>query len=206
MKNKPFLVSCFYTAQTPYKDILYSQLIPSLDKFNIKYNIEEVENKGSWLKNVAQKPLTILHTLEKYSEYNVVSIDVDAEVCSYPKLFDEIKEEFDLACHYLSWKEWYGHKEDNKELLTGSMWFNNTQKVREFVKEWYDRAIKDYKWEQKVLSDLILERKDINIYYLPVTYCWISTLPDGSPPKIQDKPVIQHFSASRQLKRKIRLL
>ncbi len=203
---RPWLVSCFYTKNTEYKNILYSQLIPSLDKLNIKYNIEEVENKGSWLKNVAQKPLTILHTLKKYPEYNIVSLDADCEVMEYPKLFNEIEEKYDMAFHTLSWKEWYGYSIENKEVLSGTMWFNNTQKIKDFVFQWYNKAINGYKWEQKMLSDLLLEIKDIKIYKLPVTYCWISSLPDGSLPKIQGTPVIQHYAASRQLKRKIRLL
>lgn len=206
MNNKPWIVSCFYTAQTPYRDILYSQLIPSLDKLNIKYNIEEIENKGSWLKNVAQKPLTILHTLEKYPEYNCVSIDSDAEVLSYPKIFDEIGEEFDIGLHELDWDSWYQNNSHVKEILSGTGWFNNTQKVKDLVKEWYDRAIKDYKWEQKVLSGLILEKKDIKIFELPIEYVWLESLPDGSPPKIKGTPIILHKQASRQMKRKIRLL
>lgn len=200
-----WLVSAFYTIGTPYKDILYSQLIPSLDKLNIKYNIEEVENKGSWLKNVAQKPLTILHILEKYPDFNVISLDADCQVLSYPTLFDEIPEEYDTALHTLDWNSWYGHNNNVKETLSGTMWFNNTKKVKDFVQEWYDNAIKDYKWEQKCLQELLLKRKDIKIFELPLEYCYISSLPDGSPPKIKcHNPVICHFQASRQLRRKIR--
>jgi hypothetical protein len=113
------IVSAFATENTPYELILSTQLLPSLDKIGLKYHIEIIENKGSWLKNVAQKPLTILHTMEKYPSYNIVSLDADSEVLQFPKLFNEISDEYDLALHTLDWDSWYKNGSHIKETLSG---------------------------------------------------------------------------------------
>lgn len=205
IKMDNFIISAFCTAETPYELILSTQLLPSLDKIGLKYNIEVVENRGSWLKNVAQKPLTILHTMEKFLSYNVVALDADSEVLEFPTLFTEIPEEYDLALHTLDWSTWYQNDSDVKEVLSGTVWIRNNEKMRDFVKEWYLRAETVQEWEQKILAKLLVERKDVKIFPLPLEYCYISSLPDGSIPHIKiENPIIRHFQASRQLRKKIR--
>lgn len=206
IKIDNFIVSAFVTADTPYELVLSTQLLPSLDKIGLKYHIEVVENKGSWIKNVAQKPLTILHVMEEYASYNIVSLDADCEVCSFPKLFREIPEEYDLALHTLDWDSWYNYTNHVKEVLSGTMWIRNNDKMKAFVKEWYVRAETAGIWEQKILSQLLEERKDdIKIFPLPLEYCYIATLPDGKEPNIKiENPVIIHFQASRKLKKQLK--
>jgi len=200
------IVSAFITANTPYELLIANQLIPSLDKIGLKYRVEAIENQGSWLKNVANKPLTILHTMEEYQSYNILSLDADCEVLQFPKLLTEIPEEYDIALHTLDWDTWYQNNSHVKEVLSGTVWFRNNDKMREFVREWYRRAKSAEVWEQKVLAKLLEERKDtIKIYPLPLDYCYISTLPDGKAPHIKiDNPIVVHHQASRTLKKQIR--
>jgi hypothetical protein len=205
IKMDSFIISAFCTAETSYEMILATQLLPSLDKLGLKYHIEVVENQGSWLKNVAQKPLTILHTMEKYPSYNIVSLDADSEVLSYPKLFNEIPEDVDIAFHTLNWDFWYKNNSHVMEVLSGTIFIRNNEKMGEFVKEWYLRAETVCEWEQKVLAKLLEERKEcIKVFPLPLEYCYISSLPDGKEPHIKcDNVVIKHNQASRYLKKKI---
>ena len=205
IKMDSFIISAFCTAETSYEMILATQLLPSLDKLGLKYHIEVVENQGSWLKNVAQKPLTILHTMEKYPSYNIVSLDADSEVFQFPKLFNEIPENYEIALHTLDWDTWYQNNSHIKEILSGTLWIRNNEKMRSFVKEWYLRAETINKWEQKCLQELLEERKEsIKIFPLPLNYCWISSLPDGKSPHIQcDDIVVRHNQASRKLKKQI---
>jgi hypothetical protein len=205
IKIDNFIVSAFVTENTPYELVLSTQLLPSLDKIGLKYHIEVVENKGSWVKNVAQKPLTILHVMEEYPSYNIVSLDADCEVRNFPKLFTEISEEYDLALHTLDWDSWYNYDSHVKEVLSGTMWIRNNDKMKAFVKEWYVRAETAGIWEQKVLSQILEERKDVKVFPLPLEYCYIATLPDGKEPNIKiENPVIIHYQASRKLKRQLR--
>lgn len=205
IKLDNFIISAFVTENTPYELILSSQLLPSLDKIGLKYHIEVIENKGSWMKNVAQKPLTILHTMEKFLSYDIVSLDCDCEVLSFPKLFTEIPEEYDLAFHTLDWDSWYGYDNHIKEVLSGTMWIKNSEKMRQFVKEWYLLADTTEMWEQKCLARLIETKKDLKTLPLPVEYCYIDSLPDGKEPLVKCEPIILHHQASRKLKKQIRL-
>jgi len=205
IKVDNWLVSAFVTEGTAYELILATQLLPSLDKLGLKYHIEVVENLGSWLKNVAQKPLTILHTMEKYPSYNIVVLDADSEVLQFPKLFNEISDEYDIALHTLNWNEWYKNGSNVMETLSGTIWIKNNEKMREFVKEWYLLAENSHTWEQRVLASLLEERKDIKIYPLPISYCAIATMPDGKEPLFKiDNIYILHHQASRQNRRRIR--
>lgn len=201
-----FIISAFCTEASPYELILSSQLLPSLNKLGLKYNIEVMENRGSWLRNVAQKPLTILHTMEKFLSYNVVALDSDCEVLEFPKLFTEIPEEYDIALHILDHDSWYGHTNHVKEILSGTVWIRNNEKMRQFVKEWYLLADTADIWEQKCLFKLLESKKDlIKIFELPIEYCYISSLPNNQSPLVTvNNPIIVHHQASRRYKKLIR--
>lgn len=207
VKITNFIVTAFVTVGTVYEEILATHLLPSLTKLNLDYHIESVESKGSWLANVALKPKTILEALEKYPSKNIVCLDADSEVLHYPELFHDIPEDYDIACHHLNWNVWYGytHSEPVKELLTGTMWFKNTEKVKNVIREWAAKAETTHMWEQKVLADVLKRHEEIKIYPLPIEYCYILTLPSGKPPILQvDKPIIAHHQVSRKYKRKMR--
>lgn len=205
VKLDNLIVSAFVTAASPYELILSTQLLPSLDKIGLKYHIEVMENRGSWLKNVAQKPLTILHTMEQYPNLNVVGLDADCEVLQFPKLFTEIPKEYDIAFHTLNWDTWYGYTNHVTEVLSGTIWIRNNEKMRQFVKEWYLLSDTATLWEQKCLQKLLELKKDsIKVFDLPISYCYISSLPDGRKPLVECDPIIIHHQASRKYRKKLR--
>jgi hypothetical protein len=204
IKIDNWIVVGFATENTPYELELSTHLLPSLEKLNIPHYIEIVENKGSWLKNVAEKPAVIYRALEKFPDKNIVVLDADSELLEYPKLFNEIPEEYDLALHILDWDTWYLNNSHIKEVLSGTMWIRNNERMKTICKLWYDKTIQSYMWEQKILAE-VLEQQKINIFDLPLEYCYINSLPDGKEPHIKiENPIIKHFQASRQHKRKIR--
>jgi len=54
--------------------------------------------------------------------------------------------------------------------------------------------------QQKVLQKII-ERDKIKVFELPLSYCYIETLPNGQKPNIKiENPVISHYQASRKTK------
>ena len=198
----------FYTKDSPYEQIAKEKLIPSLERFNLNYEIIQTESQGNWYKNVAEKPKIILDYLVEYPfQYNVVILDVDAIIEKEPILFNEIPDKYDIAFHYLDWSIWYRYQNCNiKELLTGTMLFRNRPQVRELCKEWYSQAKETQQWEQKVL-ERIIGNYNLKIFELPIEYIYINTLPNGSKPRISDENVvIRHFQASRTWKRKIPIL
>lgn len=199
------IYASFTTKDTPYEIELLEHLLPSLKKLELPYHIEYLVSQGSWLKNVAMKPLAILNTMKKFLDKNIVFLDVDAEVKSYPELFDEIPSEYDIAVHALDWNTWYQNASNTKEVLSGTVWIRNTEKMRDFVADWYEGALKDCIWEQKKLEELLLQRKEIVVYPLPLEYVYISSLPDGREPFVKiENPIIVHYAASRRYKRLIR--
>jgi hypothetical protein len=196
------LYSGYYTSGTPYKYVIEKYLKPSLEKFNLDYYIEEVPNQGNWYKNSAYKAKFIVDVMNKFSNYNnYILLDADARIEKYPKLFDKIPEEYDIALHYLSWEKIYGYKGNPmKELLTGTMLLRDKPRIRELCKEWYNKAYKSNSWEQKILSNII-NGYNLNIYFLPYEYIGIATTPRGKP-HIECDPVISHHQVSRTMKLK----
>ena len=206
MKNE-WVLGAFYTENTPYEQVIKDYLLPTTDKLGIRTIIKSIPNLGSWQRNVAEKPKVILSILDEIPpEQCLVFVDADARLLKYPELFDTIPEEYDLACHHLSWNTHYSYKNepDIRECLSGTLFFRNTVLVRDLCKEWYDKANKNNEWEQKVLGDC-LKSSTVKVYELPYSYITIPTLPDGRPhPRGIENAVITHHQKSRELKRRLK--
>jgi len=201
---RDILFTGFFTEDTDYEAMYQSILMPSMLKFNLRFDFKMIESEGKWIENVAKKPKIILETMKEYPQYDLFVIDVDAEFLQYPSLLYTVPVEYDVGVHRLSWKEWYGHDIDRKELLSGSLFIRNNVKMKEVVKEWGERAERTNQWEQKCLEEVLDSRKDIKEFSLPIEYIYIKTMPDGSEPRIKCNPVIVHHQASRIQKKKIR--
>lgn len=191
----------FVTKNTPYEQIVEDCLIPSLKRWDLRYYVDYVENKGSWAKNILYKPEFIYKMLTKYKE-PIVSLDADATIEQFPELFGRIPNEYDIAVHYLDWKTWYG-KGNIKELLGGTIYFDYNEKVLNMVNDWIMVQKNLGTYPQKVLSNLLEENKNIKIYTLPLSYCYIKTLPRGGEPLVKLNPVILHHQCSRKYKNKL---
>lgn len=205
MHNNFILIS-FATENTPYEQIIYDYFLASIRKLEkpleVYYRLEK--NLGSWHKNTGYKPTFILDSLNYLSMYSrIIITDADATIEKYPQLFKEIPDEYDIGCHFLSWKKWYGHDVDTKELLSGTLYFKNNQKIRDLVEDWQKEVDISQEWEQKVLDRVLKKHPEINIYELPIEYVWIDTLPDGRKPLIvpDNDIVIRHHQVSRQYKK-----
>ena len=102
-------------------------------------------------------------------------------VRQYPTLFDTIEEDF--ACHY----------KDGKELLTGTLFFNNCKKSIEFVNNCIDLEEKEGgKLSAQTCLPEVIEKTGVSVYRLPAPYTLIF-----DRMKHQGPPVIEHFQASR---------
>ena len=180
---KPWKVIAFHTDDDLYNEQIYN-LVVSLREFKLPFDIKTVPNHGSWKKNTMAMSGYILDALFKHDE-NLVFLDADAVVRQYPELFDTIEEDF--ACHY----------KDGKELLAGTMYFKNCDKVRRFVADWQicSNRRTDHLSAQTGISDALLWNKDLSVYKLPAPYTLIF-----DSMKHQGPPVIEHFQASRMAK------
>jgi len=193
----------FYTKNTPYEEVYKKYFLASCKKLNLDTTAYPIQSKHTWLKNTSLKPTVILNALNS-ENFDVIFLDADAEILKYPELFDEIPQNIDIAYHELSWKEWYGYDKETKEILSGTLFIRNNQKMRNFCEEWKNEAEKSNEWEQKILQQLLRRNSlEINSYLLPIEYCYIVSRPGGLKPLINCEPVILHHQVSRILRKKI---
>ena len=191
----------FCSKNTSYEKVINRYLIPSLKRFNLNYDIDYIENKGSWRANVLYKPLFIKKMLLKHKQ-SIVSLDADASIEQYPHLFEKLKA-YDMGAHWLDWNSWYGKRDGKKEFLGGTLYFNYNERVLKLVDKWIENHKINPCLPQKVLGKTIKETKDIKIYELPLEYSYIETLPNGKEPLIKLDPVILHHQVSRKYRNKI---
>jgi len=199
------LFGTFYTKETSYEQVVNEYLIPSCKKAGIEPIVEGIPNKGTWTKNVAEKPRIILSLLESFIREDdiLVFVDADATIERYPIELCNIPSEYEIGYHTLDWNSWYGYTSQKPvhEVLSGTMIFRNTENVRHLCAEWYKEAKSSNLWEQKVLQGLLKQNGHLKVYDLPVEYCFMTSLPDGRKPLVKCKPIIKHYQKSRELKR-----
>jgi len=202
-----FYISTFYTKDSPYSEAVLEYLQMSLLHLPCAIHLinNEIEDLGSWYRNVAEKPRVVLQMLEENPKECLVFLDADCTVNKYPYLFHEIPDEYDLAFHTLNWNTWYGYTALNPvtELLTGTMFFRPNDKVKQLCVDWYEEAKRTSEWEQKVL-ERVIKHHDVKVYPLPIEYCYMATRPRGEAPLVKCDPVITHYQVSRTEKRRKR--
>lgn len=194
---RPFTIYAFVTQDSPYEEVANKYLLESAKKLNLNVQILKTKNYHHWRLNVSQKPLIILKLLEEGKDC-IVFLDSDATIESYPQLFHEIPDEYDLAYHTLHWDTWYNRPNDNTtELLSGTLFIRNRPIVKEICKEWWEKSKDGNQWEQQILQK-ILPKYQLKTYDLPINYTYIKTLPKGQEPYVKcDNIVIAHHQVSR---------
>lgn len=173
--QEPTYVS-FYTPE--YKPCA-DELELSLNKYNLKYEIRPIKSLGSWEKNCNYKPIFIREMMEKYKT-PIVWLDADATVESYPLLFDNITA--DIAVHFRR----------GLELLSGTIFLNNTDEARQLVDIWVKEAQSKLHELDQISLKYSVDCWKGKLMKLPERYCNIFDLMNVP------NPVITHHQASRK--------
>ena len=205
-----FVITSYFTIDNGYAEAAHSYILSSLNNIipKVKSDVRGIVSRGNWGLNTSYKPEFIKTMLEHHKEDNIIFVDADSEILSYPSLFENIPEEYIIGAYELDRKKWYGRDYSENEcfeLLSGTLFIRNCLQSKDIVDEWIKRCRDNSKvWEQKVLQQIIKER-DIKVYKLPMEYCRILTLPNGDAPLLECKsPVVVHHQISRKLKHSIR--
>ena len=201
---QPFTIISYFTPG-PYEEVAHNYLMPSVQKLNLNSDIRRVDSRGSWNANTSYKSEFVLSMLEIHKS-NVVFLDCDAIINSYPQLFHGIPEEFNIAAHILDRSAWYGSvRNPQYELLSGTAFFRYSLETLRIVEKWVEECKRLHQvWEQQLLQKVLDETKT-RIFELPLSYCYIVSLPDGSSPLVKcEDPVIVHHQKSRELRNTIR--
>ena len=160
------------------------RLICSLKKFNLDYDIENIESLGSWDLNTNYKATFIKKKLLKHKQ-PIVWLDADSEVVKYPKYFDVIEEDIGVCYENLS------------KLKSGTIYFNHTDKALKILNRWEINSkntnITDQMHLQQVLRGEYIESHNVTLFCLPSSYyCIYDIMKDWT------EPVIKQYQASRR--------
>jgi len=184
--KRPIVVS-FYTKGTGYEEQV-KQLKVTLKRFNLENDVVGIPDRGSWHKNTYYKSLFIRQMMNKHPDRSILYVDADAKMRMNPVLFNDLG--CDFACYFHS---------PRKELLSGTLYFNNTKGARFLVDKWIeeDKLHPNTNMPQKNLRAVFDKHKSkIKWKALPVEYCMIY----DSRSRYNVNPIVEHFQLSRRYK------
>jgi glycosyltransferase involved in cell wall biosynthesis len=177
------IIVSFYTSL--YEEQQYI-LRSSLDKFNLKYDIQKIASRGSWKANCVYRSQFLINMMNKYND-DVVWLDADAEVLQHPSLLYEISSETDLA--------WYNR--EGNEFMLGTSYWKNSPLVKHLLMDWVANCdVSSSNLSQKDFMKLFQQKYagKFIVQTLPESYCHIFDKPEQEP------AVIIHHQLSRKTK------
>ena len=197
-----FIIVSYYTPS--YKEVADKYLLDSLTNIDVQYAVIGIGDLGNWYDNTAYKPTFALEMLDAHPDKDIVIVDCDARIETYPELFDNIPEEYLFAAHYLDHDTWYHNNSRQKEFLSGTLFIRNCEKSRIIIEKWkFGCLMNNRNWEQYILQQII-ENESVPVYHLPISYCYIDSLPNGDKPFIKcDDVVVRHFQYSRKVDKNV---
>jgi len=182
LTDKKFVVVCFYTLDEIYSKEV-QRLKKSIDLFNLDYYMEGVTPLGSWKQATDYKANFIKRALNR-TDVPLVFVDADGEFVKYPDLFDTLTCDLAAFINHIN------------NLLSGTLYFGNNEKVKDFVDRWIKYNKNTVLFEQSILQSEIRKSKNFKFDKLPIGYCQIHNY------KFRDNnPVIIHWQASRRTKK-----
>lgn len=195
MAERRWIVVSLFTSGTGYEQEA-GKLRASLDALGIDHYVFAYPSVGSWRGNLNYKSASILEAFDRFPDKDIVFIDADAVVRSYPTRFDELSEcgVYDMAAHFFEQS-----RVERGELLSGTLWFANNDAARRLVREWdeYGRRNPGTR-HQKCLQAVLKASGDrVRVYRLPLEYTCIF----DHPARRGKEAVIEHFQASRRYRK-----
>lgn len=183
--KEPIYVS-FYTPDYAEQA---ARLRASLEHWNLRCDIAAVGDAGTWVKNCAQKPHFILKQLQAYRS-PVVWVDADAEIVQRPDFARMYPPQTDVArCKY----KWWNGK---IEVLSGTLYFGATVGAARLLCEWTEVCkLRPDMWDQHALEIALDSTSGLEVFELPVEYCFINDL--HREQHLNAEAVIVHYQHSR---------
>lgn len=193
----PVIIS-FYTVNTLYEKEVQN-LITSCEKFGLKSSVEGIESLGKWELNCAYKPFFILKKMEELRR-PILWVDADGVFVRKPSW--QTAFEADLAVRLdRSLPDTHPSK-----VISSTIFISDSEQAKRLIKEWikecYEQLLdpkrKEEFWDQIALRDAIL-KSSASVAPMPLEYAKIFDHP-GDLLTVTE-PVIEHFQASRRLKK-----
>jgi hypothetical protein len=189
------IIIAYYTRNTPYEDIV-ENLRESIETLGLKSDIVGIEDQGDWWANTHYKATFVKEMLEKHDD-SILYVDADAVILRQPELLSQLTD-CDIAIRYQD----FDYRKN--ECLSGTVFFNNTEKTMELVEQWlYQNTQHGGKkgggyegYEQVNLDRAIQSIDNLNLYILPPEYTFIHDTMRKMYPDAD--PIIEHYQASRK--------
>ena len=178
------------------------ELARSCRRFNLESRILPMPMFDSWVDGVAHKPKFILDVLETIHDGSgLLWTDADSKFFREPDL--SIFNAIDFAASLFQWSPAHA-----VEMLTGTLFFRKTPRVVDFVKRWtlatptWRKANLDTP-EQLSLKATWEEDRTAKhpLRFLELPREWVFIEPDFKEMYPAMVPVVQHFQASRRVRR-----
>lgn len=175
-----------------YTETAAEYLLPSLVQANVKHSVRNVPSLKSWQGNTQFKSQFLLQMHDEYRDEGLLWIDADARVYRDPFEYLEALP-CDIAAHYMR----------GKELLSGTLWLPAGELRGKILAAWHaENMLQRERWDQKNLATVLDAMEEARVFNLPPEYCFIFDTSKKLHPGAV--PVIEHFQASRKLRRAIR--
>jgi len=194
-------VVSFYTVGTGYEKEV-KKLEGSLAALGIPYHLFPCEPRGSWRANLNYKSEIILKAFDLFPDKDIVFIDADGIVRRHPALFDKLSADrtHDVAAHFHPYQQ--GLR--GGSLLSGTLWFANSDIGRRLVKTWHRIGVEhpDVRHQhclRLAITEMEKAGAPARVYRLPPEYTLIFDYYRVG----KFSPVIEHFQASRRLKKEV---
>lgn len=192
------LVISYYTLGTPYEQEVEG-LKQSVRELELDHDIRGVDSLGSWERNCARKARFVLDMARQHDR-PVLWVDADAVIRRPPLLLAGAEPDFAV------------YRAHGWQLASGTVYFNRTEPAQALLAAWvrhceaepgvWDQIHLDTAWEE------VTATRPLRTMWLPQTYTKIfDAAPDSDGPvgatHANHEPVIEHFQASRRLKRQV---
>ena len=193
---------CAFYTEGFYQEVAEQYIIPSAKKVGVELHTIKKPSAHDWQKNTAMKAKIIQDCLTEFND-DIVMVDADATFEQYPKLFDEIPEEYQIAVHYLDVDKFWHNKEGSqkRQLCSGTIMFRNSFINKELIIMWMRENEKHPEILEQMNLQNLLNHSPIKVYHLPISYCAIIRH-DGVVPDWVTDIVIKHHQMSRTGKRR----
>lgn len=180
------IVVSFYTPSNIYIKMA-NRLAESCKKFNLEYDICELKDKGSWVKNCNQKANFILDCLNKHNK-KIVWVDADGRFGRHPDLLIKTTASFGIRAE----PGGLTRKQVGREPISlptnwpknlGNIWFNSgtilfqpCENIHRMVTRWIELGQKyPTNWDQWNLQQAWADVQP-NTEWFPREYCQIDKL------------------------------
>lgn len=184
--NKIKVIS-FHTDDSFYTSMA-KKLEESCNKFNLIYEIQTIQSKGSWVNNCGYKANFILEKLQQQNQGEcVVWIDSDAKVMQHPSLFFSTENDFGIRAEpggktkkpssreTISLPEKWPNTVSPRWFNSGTIFLRNVPSVLSLMKEWISLQTGTNKWDQWTLQEAWANTQPKTEWF-PREYCQIKKL------------------------------